>query len=70
MEQVRKRGLPPLFLVRVILRQRGRYCDYMLAVYFSGAHLFTAVVVLAFESNSAQSTWSESTSSVAVTRSS
>jgi len=62
--------LPPLLLVRVILRHRGRYCDYILAVYFSGTGLFTAVVVLAFESNSAQSTQSESTSSVAVTRSS
>jgi len=62
--------LPPLLLVRVILGQRGRYCDYILAVYSSGTRLFTAVVMLAFESNSAQSTCSESASSVAVTRSS
>jgi hypothetical protein len=55
MEQVRKRGLPPLLCVRVILIQRNRYCDYILAVHSTCTRLFTSVVVLAFQLDKSKS---------------
>src|SRR6185369_3135912 len=68
-------GLPVYFTAEAQRSQRATqrilrrcYCDYILAVYFSDTRLFITVVVLAFESNSAQSTQSESTGSVGVAR--
>src|SRR5829696_4270863 len=56
---------------RVILTQEERYRDYIRAVYLSCLCLLIAVVVLAFESDKRDCTWStqfQSTYSLAIAR--